>query len=62
MSKYRSYLFLVERPLAVHNVVPLRAPAVPVGGAPLSAAASTKARETSWRDLVRRLTKQLARR
>jgi hypothetical protein len=58
----RPYLVLVERPLAEPKVVAIHRPAVPAGAAPVLVADATKARETSWRDLVRRLTKSLARR
>jgi hypothetical protein len=61
MSKYRA-LFVVSAPPRVEsNVVSLCAPRVrPV--APLAPVASAPPRETSWRDLVRRLAKSLAKR
>ena len=60
MNKYRQFLILREPPRAAGNVVPLRMARVravtPSGPVP------PPSRETSWRDLVRRLAKRLAKR
>ncbi|HYX46041.1 MAG TPA: hypothetical protein VE820_04375 [Sphingomicrobium sp.] len=61
MSTFRPYLVLVQPPAVECNVVPIRRS--PTHGTMARARADgTYARETSWRDLVRRLTKSLARR
>jgi len=61
MSRFRPYLVFVQPPAAQCNVVPIRRSPVRAAMAPARADA-TYARETSWRDLVRRLTKSLAKR
>ena len=61
MSRFRPYLVLAQLPAAECNVVPIRSSPVQAAMAPVRAD-GTYARETSWRDLVRRLTKSLARR
>ena len=61
MSRFRPHLVLAAAPAAQGKVVPIRNPAANAAIAPARANA-THARETSWRDLVRRLTKNLARR
>lgn len=61
MMKYRTFLVIAEPPRVEGNVIALRsarvrrAPVVP-------AVAAAPRRETSWRDLVRRLAKKLAKR
>ncbi len=61
MSTFRPYLVLVQPPAAECNVVPIRSSPLDAAKTP-ARADGTYARETSWRDLVRRLTKNLARR
>lgn len=60
MSRFRPHLVLAARPAGEGGVVPIRNAAANAAIAP-ARANGTQARETSWRDLVRRLTKQLAR-
>lgn len=60
MSKPRLFLVTRDSPRGEDNVVvPLRTMLVLPQPAPI---ASAEARETSWRDLVRRLRKKLTRR
>jgi len=61
MSKQRLFLVATEATRPEPNVVRLRTTLVPPKVLPVGAA-SAQPRETSWRDLVRRLQKKLARR
>jgi hypothetical protein len=61
MSRFRPHLVLAAPPAAERKVVPIRSPAASAAIAPAQANGA-QARETSWRDLVRRLTKKPARR
>lgn len=60
LKKYRTFLVIAEPPRVAGNVVPLRSARVKVSS-PAPGVASAP-RETSWRDLVRRLAKKLAKR
>ena len=59
MRRYQTFLVIAEAPRAAGNVVPLSMARIQ---APSRAADGPQARETSWRDLVRRLAKNLAKR
>ena len=64
--KYRTFLVIAGPPRVEGNVIPIRSarvrrvPLVPI--VPTLVAASAPPRDTSWRDLVRRLVKSLAKR
>jgi hypothetical protein len=62
MSKYPMFLVIAETPRVLGKVVPLRSARVKASAPALAAAASSASRETSWRDLVRRLARNLAKR
>ena len=61
MRKYRQFIILREPPRAAGNVVPLRMARVRIVP-PSSCGPVPPPREASWRDLVRRLAKSLAKR
>ena len=61
MIRYRTFLVIAEPPREEGNVIALRS--ARVRRAPLVAAVEcAPPRETSWRDLVRRLAKKLRKR
>jgi hypothetical protein len=60
MSKFPACLVIAEPPLAEGEVVPLGS--TDGGLAPARLADGVQPRETSWRDLVRRLAKNPAKR
>jgi hypothetical protein len=62
MSNYRRFMILREPPRAAGKVVPLRMARVRTVTPPPSGPVPPPSRETSWRDLVRRLAKRLAKR
>ena len=62
MSKYRQFIILREPTRAPGNVVPLRMARLRSVTPRPSGAVPPPSRETSWRDLVRRLAKSLAKR
>ena len=58
MIKYPTFLVIAEPPRDAGNVIPLRSARVR-RAPPAALAGSPPRRDTSWRDLVRRLLKNL---